>query len=85
MSAEGPGPGATVTGLVDARRTLGMSVPALWIGYISVGGNGSLAEVKDWLAGHGVLPGLDHDMLAQALNDRFTEAGLEHRVAYSRE
>ena len=84
MSVEGPGPAAAALGLVDGRNRLGISMLTLWLGYISVGGNGSLTNVRNWLSGDGAPPGLDHDMLAQALNDRFTEAGLNHPVAYSR-
>ena len=71
-------------GLVDGRRRLGITVLELWIGYFSVGGNGSVADVRGWLSGAGALPAQDHDMLAQALNDRFTEVGLDHPVGYSR-
>jgi len=37
---------------VDAALDeLGMSARDLWIGYFAVGGNGSLTEVEQWLAG----------------------------------
>jgi hypothetical protein len=66
-----------------ARRQLGMSTMDVWVGYFAVGGNGALPDVGDWLSSTVRPPARDHDMLAQALNDRFTEAGFDHPVRYS--
>jgi hypothetical protein len=69
-------------GIAHGRRLLGMSTLALWVGYFGVGGNGSLADVEGWLAGAELPSDRDHDYLAQALNDVFTERGLDHPVGY---
>ena len=83
MSTDGSVPAAPLISLADGRHRLRMSMLALWIGYFSVGGNGSLADVDSWISGVNAPSLQDHDLLAQALNDRFTEAGLDHPVAYS--
>jgi len=69
---------------VDAgRRQLDMSYHDVWVGYFAVGGNGSLADVRSWLSGETFLSPRDHDLLAQAINDAFTDAGLNHPLGYS--
>ncbi|MFN2506024.1 MAG: hypothetical protein ABR540_17680 [Acidimicrobiales bacterium] len=73
-----------MSGEIDSgRRQLGMSVRDVWVGYFSVGGNGSMLEVERWLSGASDIPAREHDMLAQAVNDRFTDHGLNHPVRYS--
>ena len=71
-------------GIVDGRRRLGMSDLSLWIGYLEVGGDGSLADVTGWLSGADPLSVRDYDLLLQAVNDRFVTLGLDHPVSYSR-
>ena len=68
--------------IADGRRRLGMSTMALWIGYFAVGGNGTLAELEQWLAGESEPSDRDHDFLVQALNDGFVEQGLDHPMEY---
>jgi len=69
---------------VDAgRRRLDMSYHDVWVGYFAVGGNGSLADVRAWLSGDMRLPAHDHDLLVQAINDAFTDVGLDHPLGYS--
>ncbi len=67
----------------DGRQQLGMTAYQLWIGYFSVGGNCSMADLDDWLSGAAALPDREHNLLAQALNDEFTDIGLNHAVPYT--
>jgi len=68
---------------VDAALDeLGMSARDLWIGYFAVGGNGSLTEVEQWLAGSSDPSDQDHDLLAQAVNDEFVSRKLNHPIPY---
>ena len=85
MSTDGSVPAASLISLADGRHRLRMSILAVWIGYFAVGGNGSLSDVDNWITGVNAPSLQDHDLLAQALNDRFTEVGLDHPVAYSRD
>lgn len=69
--------------LESGRRRLGITLSELWVGYFAVGGNATVAEVDEWLAGESTPSPGDHDLVAQALNDRFLERGLNHPIAYS--
>jgi len=55
----------------------------LWVDYTGVGGGMSLAEVIEVLRGARGVSDYEHNLLAQALNDHFTEQGLDHPVAYA--
>jgi len=74
-----------VKGIIDSRRRLGLSAMGLWIGYFAVGGNGSLADLTNWLSGASALSVHDYDLLVQAVNDKFVALGMDHPVPYSRE
>jgi hypothetical protein len=78
----GQGPIAGSGDIAEARRQLGLSALALWVGYFEVGGNGTLADIEGWLAGSSEPSDRDHDFLAQALNDQFTERGLDHPMGF---
>jgi hypothetical protein len=81
MDGQGAEPHGSVE-VTDGWRRLGLTSMALWIGYFEVGGNGSLAEVEEWLAGSTNPSDRDHDYMAQALNDQFTERGLDHPMRF---
>ena len=85
MNAPGFVSAGQLRDIVDGGRRLGMTPLALWIGYLEVGGDGSLADVTGWLSGADPLSVRDYDLLAQAVNDRFVVLGLDHPVPYSRE
>ena len=77
-----PDPVPDVLAVIDqARQRLGMSIHDLWLNYFAVGGNGSLDDVQTWLA-EGDVPGREHNLMAQALNDVYTDRGLDHPIAY---
>lgn len=65
------------------RLRLGLTNRDLWLGYFELGGNGSLVDLGLWLTGKVRLPPPDHDLLALALNEVFSERGLNHPVGYS--
>lgn len=69
--------------LEQARRDLGLSVADLWFRYFCLGGMSTALEVEGVL--YGALIGSDHerDVLAVALNERFSELGRDHPVPYS--
>jgi hypothetical protein len=70
-------------GLEEARHAAGLSLPDLWIRYIALGGMKDVIEVDAYL--HGLLTptGHERDVLAHALNERFSELGRDHPVPYS--
>ena len=75
----------SITEFPEAWRRVGLTALSLWIGYVTVGGDGSPDDVERWLAGLDRPSMHDHDLLAQALNDGFTELGMNHPVRYSSE
>jgi len=66
-----------------ARQELAMTVQEVWLAYITVGGDGTLALLRRWVAGNAAIPDRDYDFIAQGLNDHFVERGQNHPVAYS--
>ena len=71
--------------LEAARDMLGLSVPQLWLDYFGLGGRLLPAAIGAALAGDVDLGDYDHDLLAQALNEHFIDAGQNHPVAYADE
>lgn len=72
--------GATICA---ASQELAMTVQELWLAYVGVGGNATLAALRTWMAGTADIPDRDYDYVVQGLNDRFIDRGQDHRVAYS--
>jgi hypothetical protein len=55
----------------------------LWMAYVGLGGTMEMDEVKAILRGEREPTANDHNVLAQALNDYFTERGQDHPVPYA--
>lgn len=69
--------------LEQARQVVGMSIDDLWLRYFALGGMSNALEVEAYLLGALLAPTHDHDVLAVALNERFSELGGDHPVPYS--
>ena len=68
---------------LDHGRVLaGLSVPDLWIRYIALGGGLSQDQVERVLDGSELPRPTDHDLLAVALNEHFTDLGLGRPLDY---
>jgi hypothetical protein len=65
------------------RQWARLSQADLWLRYCEVGGMSTALEVEAFLFGTLLPSAHDHDLLAQALNDRFLELGGDHPVPYS--
>jgi non-ribosomal peptide synthetase component F len=59
-----------------------LTVAELWLRYFALGGEASELEVDAYLNGAIALPALQHDMLAQAINERLDEMATP-RAPYS--
>ena len=69
--------------LEQARRDASLSLPELWLRYFALGGVSTPLEVEAYLFG-ALRPTVhDRDLLAHALNERFSELGLKHPIPYS--
>ncbi len=59
-----------------------MDLSELWVACIGLGGSFTKQRLEQGLRGTHTFSGRDHDVVAQALNDYFTERGQDHPVAY---
>lgn len=71
--------------LEAARNMLGLTEPQLWLAYLGLGGNLLPATLSAALRGEVDLGDHDHDLLVQALNDRFVELDQDHPLPYADE
>jgi hypothetical protein len=68
--------------LDEFRQGAGLSHGELWLRYFELGGMSTGFELETFLYGLVVPTAHDHDVIAHALNERFTELGGDHPVAY---
>jgi hypothetical protein len=66
-----------------ARRELGLSFADLWFRYFALGGMSEALEVEAILFGALITNNHNRDVIAVALNERYSELGGDHPVAYS--
>jgi hypothetical protein len=64
------------------RRELLLTREDLWVDYVGVGGLSDIDGLTNYLGGRGTLSRLDHNTIAQALNDRFIDLGRNYPVPY---
>jgi len=64
------------------RREAGLTHRELWLRCFELGGMSTGFELEAFLYGVLVPSAHDHDVIALALNERFTELGGDHPVAY---
>lgn len=69
--------------LERARREVGLSVADLWLRYFALGGMSTALELEAILYEALVAGPHDRDVVAVALNERFTELGADHPIPYS--
>lgn len=69
--------------LEQARRDLGLSVADLWLRYFALGGMSAAFEIEAILFGALVSNDHNRDIIAVALNERFSELGGDHPVRYT--
>ena len=67
----------------QARQEVGLSVSGLWVRYFALGGMAAPLEMEAVLFGALVASPRDQDLLAVALNERFSELGGDHPIPYS--
>jgi hypothetical protein len=69
--------------VLDAyRREAGLSHGELWLRYFELGGMSTGFELETFLYGLVLPETRDHDVIAHALNERFSELGMNHPVPY---
>jgi hypothetical protein len=64
------------------RQEAGLSHAELWLRYFELGGMSTGFDLEAFLFGILSPSAHDHDVIAHALNERFSELGGDHPVAY---
>jgi hypothetical protein len=70
------------TQLVKAFEGSGFSLAQLWLSYFALGGSAGQVEVEAYLAGLMPLSAHEHNVLAQAINERLAELPPPPRAPY---
>ncbi len=65
------------------RRNAELTRSELWLRYFELGGMSTAFQVEAFLYGALQPSSHDHDVIAQALNERFVELGGDHPVPYA--
>jgi hypothetical protein len=65
------------------RRNAELTRSELWMRYFELGGMSTALQVEAFLYGALQPSPHDHDVIAQALNERFVELGGDHSVPYA--
>jgi len=68
--------------LLDGLQLSGLTYPELWLRYVAVSGTIGALELEAYVLGLLVPDDHQHNLIAQALNEHFLEAGQDHPVAY---
>ena len=71
--------------LDDARQAAGLTHGELYLRYFELGGMSNALEVEAFCYGALQPDAHNHDVIAHALNERFSELGANHPVAYLRD
>jgi len=69
--------------LEQCRRDVGLSQGELWFRYFELGGMSTALQVEAYLYGALIPTPHDGDVIAAALNERFSELGGDHPIPYS--
>ena len=72
-----------LTACEAAREDLGLSRADLWFRYFALGGMRTAFEIEAFLYGALHAETHDADLIAVALNERYSELGRDHPIPYS--
>jgi hypothetical protein len=73
-----------VIALEVARVELGLSLQELWMACFALGGRFDSRALGAYLEGRAGATDSDHDVIVHALNETFTDRGLDHPMPYRR-
>ena len=74
-------PGAGFS-LSDGWDLSGLTLTELWLRYLGVGGTATPAQLAAFARGQPCPDSHQHNMIAQAINEHFTDQGEDHPVSY---
>ncbi len=70
--------------LLSGMLATGLSFDELWLRYIAVSGVAGALEMEAYVLGLLTPDSLEHDLIAQAINEWFLDHGQDHPVGYWR-
>ena len=65
------------------RRRIGLDIAGLWLRYFGLGGAAKPDDMQAYLRGAITFSTLEHNVLAQAINDHSIDLGLDHPAPYA--
>ena len=68
--------------LREGMHRAGLHPLDVWLRYLSLGGNGSLADVERYLVHNRCPDDHEHNLVAHAINEAFLDQGVDFPVAY---
>jgi hypothetical protein len=68
--------------MASARRRADLSMAALYLRYVALGGAATAAQLGAHVAEGGALTALEHDIAVHAINERFLELDDPDRLPY---
>jgi hypothetical protein len=75
-----------MTDVLQAAFALsGLTLSELWLGYFGLGGNSTELQLSRYVSGADRPGDHEHDLIAQALNERFWDLDLDNPVPYASE
>ena len=69
--------------LGEGLRLAALSIGQLWWAYVAIGGTASPTDLAGFMSGEVVPDALQYDLVAQALNERLGDLGLDHPIPYT--
>jgi hypothetical protein len=69
--------------LEAVRRRMGVDLDDLWLAYFGLGGTATPSQMEAYLRARVSFSRIEHDVLAQALNDFSLDRGLNHPAPYA--
>ena len=69
--------------LEAVRRRLGIELTDVWLAYFGLGGTATPMEIEGYLRGDEAFDRLQHDILAQAINEHAIDKGMDHPAPYA--
>ena len=68
--------------LSDGWDLSGLPLTQLWLDYLALGGTSNPEQVQAYARGLLPTDSYQHNLIAQAINDHFTDRGEDHPVSY---
>lgn len=69
--------------LDEGRRLAALSIGQLWWSYVAIGGTARPTDLARFMTGEVVPDAVQHNLIAQTLNDHLSDLGMDQPVPYA--